>query len=318
MKEKDIITKAVSMNMPDIESIKEICVNQTIMINKDKYQKCIWIKRLTPIVFILLFVFILVLSGGTINHRYNLIATTTEEIYIVPHWDDLSIEEKYGEIEYNNSRYTSAISEINNSEIVNLLGETTASGYDVYNDKEYTINCSVYSIKSIASNAVVAVKFDEYEGYYSYINNSYNPESLGNLIDDLNLHKNLGFNKIYYSYWKDGILENGNYIQMEYTLSDTSVIWDILLSDTSLKNEGDTYYGATKMGISIDVKNVGHKNISLAVNDAGYLQTNILNTGKTFFIGKDKVEYFIDYVLTNGTGTRIQRDSETADTTKNE
>lgn len=306
LKEKDIITKAISVNMPDIVSIREICLNQKIMIKEEKRQKSIWLKRLTFIAFVILFIVIMVSDGNIINYYHNNIALTTEEeISIIPHWDDMSVEEKYSEIQLNSSRYTSMISDINNSEIVNLLGETTANGYDIYNDKEHTINCSVYSIKSISSNAVVAVKFAGYEGYYSYSNNYYIPTTLGDLINDLNLHENLVFNKIYYSYWKDGIVANGNYIQMEYTLDDTSVIWDLLLSDTSLKNDGDKFYGASEMSISIDVKNVGHKNISLAVNESGYLQTNILNTGKTFFIGKDKVENFIDYVLTNGTGNRI-------------
>jgi hypothetical protein len=48
------------------------------------------------------------------------------------------------------------------------------------------------------------------------------------------------------------------------------------------------------------VKTIGYRNISLSVDDRGYLQTNILDTGKSFYIGEDNVRAFVDYVLRNG------------------
>ena len=58
------------------------------------------------------------------------------------------------------------------------------------------------------------------------------------------------------------------------------------------------------MAIDIDVKVLGYKGIALGVTADGYLQTNIFDTPdspvKTFFIGKVKVQAFIDYVKANG------------------
>jgi len=45
---------------------------------------------------------------------------------------------------------------------------------------------------------------------------------------------------------------------------------------------------------------------NVAVDADGYLQTNILDTAKVFFIGKDKAQAFVDYVTTNGTATPIE------------
>ena len=59
------------------------------------------------------------------------------------------------------------------------------------------------------------------------------------------------------------------------------------------------------MDISIDVNIISYRNISLSVTDSGYLQTNILDTLKSFYIGEDAVQAFVDYVLGSGSGTVV-------------
>lgn len=186
---------------------------------------------------------------------------------------------------------------IASSEIGKKLYTVTMQGEDIYTDTTHTTKAAVYSVKSLSQTCVVAVQYEGENELYSFVNSSYTPATLGNLIDDLNLRENLVFHDIYYDYFDDK-----TYTAMRYSLPDPAVIWDLLLSDSSLKNEGDAHYSNDLMSISIDVKIVGHENISLAVNEDGYLQTNILNTGKSFFIGKDKVNAFVEYVKKNGKG----------------
>ena len=50
---------------------------------------------------------------------------------------------------------------------------------------------------------------------------------------------------------------------------------------------------------------LGYENISLGVTENGYLTTNILNTGKAFFIGAEKAQMFMDYVIENCEGYDI-------------
>jgi len=221
----------------------------------------------------------------------------------IKRWDERTVSEKYGNVGLNGSLYHVGREKIDPLLIGESLGESSAFGYDAYeNEQKKTIKCSLYSLKSISPKCAVAVKYEGWGGYFPFSTYDYVPATLGDLIHDLNLRENFVFNKIYYSYWKDGVVADGNYIMMEYTLPDTSVIWDLLLSDTSIKNAGDAHYIDSIMGVSIDVKVIGAKNIALSVNEDGYLQTNILATGKSFFIGQEKVQAFIDYVLDNGKG----------------
>jgi hypothetical protein len=252
------------------------------------------------------------------------------EIAIMPRWEEMSITAKYSLVMFNGVEYTvttvffdpfaasgfaadgrevAAFAgsqygtlEIAPTEIGELIGAATARGYDSYEGKEYTTDCEIYALHNIASECAVAVKFADDEGYYPFKNPYYVPATLGDLIEGLNLRENLVFNRIHYDYFEDGV-----YVMSVYTLPDYAVLWDLLLADTAAKHEPDMLLGASLMGVSIDVKVVGYRNVSLTVNDQGYLLTNILDSGKVFYIGEDRVQAFVDYVLANGTRTDVQQ-----------
>ena len=79
----------------------------------------------------------------------------------------------------------------------------------------------------------------------------------------------------------------------------------MLLSDRELKNVKDydsMNFGKELISVSINIELL-YRNISLAVTEDGYLTTNILDTGKAFFIGKEKAEEFYGYVRENCEGT---------------
>lgn len=231
----------------------------------------------------------------------------TREISVVKPWEQLSLREKYNNVKWNNQSYYVGGGKIDEITINNKLGSITAIGVDELNNhKKHSIKCDVYSIKSVSSQCIVAIKYQGYKGYYPFINSCYTPATLGDFIKDLNLKENLIINnKIYYSYWKDDVIAPGNYITMAYSLPDPSVIWDLLLSDASIKNSGDEHYTNSLMDVSIDIKITGEKNAALSVNEDGYLQTNILGTGKSFYIGKKNVNEFVKYVKKHGSGNAI-------------
>ena len=225
----------------------------------------------------------------------------------------MPITQKFSTVMFNGVEYSvstvlldpsgseSGTLEIDPAEIAELIGVSTSSGHDVYDDyKKYTINCEIYSMRSISSECAIAVKYEGHDGYFPFKNPHFIPETLGDLIDGLNLRENLVFNRIHYDYFEDDI-----YVSSVYTLPDYSVIWDLLLSDTTVRNETDVMNTVSIMGISIDINVVGYRNISLSVNDSGFLRTNILDTGKSFYIGEDTVQAFVGYVISNGNGTVV-------------
>ncbi|NLN82299.1 MAG: hypothetical protein GX136_07140, partial [Clostridiales bacterium] len=248
--------------------------------------------------------------------------TDKNETAVIPPWNELTITEKFRGINYNGIEYSSSSKdEINEKDIGKLLLNTTVTGYDnsLSEPKEYSIRCSIYALNKILPDCAIAVKFEGQDKYYPYLNVFYVPKTLGSFINDLNLRENLEFNNIIeYSF-----IQKNELITMKYTLPSTDNIWDMLLSDVNLKNAElenelelkDT--GLDLMSCSINVKKIGIKNISLAVTENGYLTSNIFSSA-TFYIGKEKVDAFVDYVIKNGTGTVIARSDISNDTDSSE
>ena len=123
----------------------------------------------------------------------------------------------------------------------------------------------------------------------------------------MNLRENIRVGTVYHSY-RD---ENGTIHDKEYAGLTVEKVWEMLLSDTSAINVADDYEWPTewknKMSIRIDVPLLDYTNISISLSQEGYLITHLLDAGKAFYIGEDKVAAFMEYVEQN---CRLQKENE--------
>ena len=223
-------------------------------------------------------------------------------------WNEMSISQQFGEVVYNNNEYTSRISKISKENIMENIGNTTLIGYDEDTKNTYRKKGDLYSIKGINEKSGIAVKFEDDTEYYVYVNSNYRPKTLGEFVEFLNLKENISFGTIYYNYWDKGANEN---IYVEFYNVDDEDIWQKLFSNLNLENvysDSATYISdnfSESIDISVDIPILGYKNISISLTDKGYLLTNILDTGKCFYIGEDKVQEFLDYIKKNYKGYKI-------------
>ena len=236
--------------------------------------------------------------------------TTISDTVIVPRWNEMSISQQFGEVEYTNNKYSSRIAKISKNNIIKNIGNTTLIGYDTYTKTTYSKKGDLYSIKGIAEKCAIAVKFEGDTDYYVYVNSYYRPRTLGEFIEVLNLKDNISFGTIYYNYWDKDSEEN---INVEFYDVDNAIIWNKLFSNLNLENiYSDNDIGkytserfSQSISISVDIPLLGYKNISVSLTDKGYMLTNILDTGKGFYIGKDKVKEFLEYIKENYDGYKI-------------
>ena len=236
--------------------------------------------------------------------------TTISDTVIVPRWNEMSISQQFGEVEYTNNKYSSRIAKISKNNIIKNIGNTTLIGYDTYTKTTYSKKGDLYSIKGIAEKCAIAVKFEGDTDYYVYVNSYYRPRTLGEFIEVLNLKDNISFGTIYYNYWDKDSEEN---INVEFYDVDNEIIWNKLFSNLNLENiysDNDTgKYTSERfsqsISISVDIPLLGYKNISVSLTDKGYMLTNILDTGKGFYIGEDKVKEFLEYIKENYDGYKI-------------
>ena len=233
-----------------------------------------------------------------------------ESVATVPKWNEMTISQQFIEVEYNNSKYTSRITKILSDNIIEKVGDATLTGYDTYSGTTYSKKAELYSIKDIADKCAIAVKFKEDNDYYVYVNSYYRPTTLGELMRDLNLEEITSFETIYYKYWDEDSKEN---INVEFYGVDNKIIQQKLFNNKNLENiYSDNDIGkytserfSKSINISVDISLLGYKNISVSLTDKGYLLTNILDTGKGFYIGEDKVQEFLDYIKENYDGYKI-------------
>ena len=223
--------------------------------------------------------------------------SSEQDSYEIPRWDDMTVTQKFPYLSFNGYEYSTADRTVPEESTGKKITSATLTGKDVYTGKTYAINADIYEITGISKNCAVSLKFEGYDELYVCRNSGYRPETLGQLTDDLNLRETLTFGKAYAT-----VKKGDTYTETEYSGLDGEKVWEMLLSDRELKNVKDydsMNFGGTLVSVSINIELLGYENISLTVTEDGYLTTNILDTGKAFFIGKEKAEEFYGYVREN-------------------
>lgn len=231
-------------------------------------------------------------SGETVTNP----AIYTEEIATVLRWEDITNARRYGELKTGDMTYSTMDCELSADKADEFLCDCEMTGYDIYTDKTYTTKAQVYSIKNISEKCAVAVKFQDEDKYYVYTNFYYSPDSLGEMINDLNLRETLSFGIAYYGYEDT---DADAYVTRVYADFDDSIVWNMLLSDEGVKNTPFDGFYESGVDISISIPLLGFENISFDVTAEGYIVTNIMHTRKCFFVGKEKTEAFCEYLSEN-------------------
>ena len=227
---------------------------------------------------------------------------TQHELAVIPRWEEMSISVQFPEFTVGEIRYTTRVTPIDAARIGDRLGEALSQGYDIYTDTAHEAPLEYYAIRGISTECALAAKFRENEGYYVYVNSWYRPETLEELITALDLRENMTFGNFYSSYFH----EDRRHEEVTFHDPDDSIVWEKLLADTSLPNVWDEigWYGSV-FSVSVNIPLLGYENISLWLTEDGHLCTNILDSGKAFFIGEEAVRQFIYYVVTHCTDRTV-------------
>lgn len=174
--------------------------------------------------------------------------------------------------------------------------ETTKDGTKI----EHKINGNIYTVKDLSEYAVLAVQFEGDSVYYHYYNSWYKPNTLGDMINDLNISSDIISETVFLTDYSE------SYQDRKFTGVDGDVIWNMIMYDTSLSNVYDYTHstGLTlvrKIGFSVNIEHLGRTNISLGLTEEGYILTNIVHMGAAFYVGEDKTQEVIDFVVNNYT-----------------
>lgn len=225
-----------------------------------------------------------------------------------PKWSQLGVSEQYPVVSLGGDLYESRVKKISVEQIGNLISPVMMTQIDTQK-KKHEIDAELYEIKNISTRCAIAVRYEDYDGFYVFVNPAYKPNTLGDLIDSLNLRETLTFGHIYCEEW-----QNEEYVLMEYSMDNLAAsVWALLLDTPQVSMSKDREYGEEMMTISINLVELGYENVALSITEDGYLQTNLLGTGKLFYIGEGKTRMFANYIREYAKGRILSRGSGTVD-----
>lgn len=228
-------------------------------------------------------------------------ATGIAETAVIPHWDAMQDCERFNGMDYDGEEYHTTCKLLSAETVGEKLSTVKLAGYDVYADKEYTKAAEAYKISGIAPDCAVAVQFEDSDDYCIYIRTWKEFETLGDMIESLDLNNTLETGAVRFG---ESFVRNRDG-SSEYHVFEAEVpeekIREMLLSDESLPNvydDAESPFRKECFEISVDVPEIGCENHAIELTEDGYLRTNILETGKEFYIGEKRVREFMEYVET--------------------
>ena len=165
-------------------------------------------------------------------------ATWLETGNALKKWDEMDLNEKFtsfelGGIEYSVSRRDEPLAE---GDVGASLGKVNLEGYDFYTDQTHSSAGEAFELRGISKECALALRFEGDETAYVYVNRWYSPGTLGDFASDLNFAENLTFGGADMNRFDD----DGNFSRVEFEDFEDSAVWDMILSDGSLENLGDT------------------------------------------------------------------------------
>lgn len=220
-------------------------------------------------------------------------------------WDEMTVTEKYHTLLFGEEQYTSKSVSVSEEQLGEYIGEYTLRGFDMAaesDDMLRTVTGKAFEIKGVLKDCAVAVQIDGYEGNYVYIDSGYRSGTLGEFLDAMSLEENMTFGPVDY-YYEPHI----NVLSaIEYDSVDVNVIRSLIFDNREARavDLSERMLPST-IRISLDIPLLGFKDSSFWLTDDGYLITNILNSGKAFFIGEEQTVQFKKYVIENHKGYEL-------------
>jgi len=204
--------------------------------------------------------------------------------------EDNNFTLKFGDKEYYNSGAALSVS---------AIGEEIGD-FEVLDREKNSSTAKVFALSDVSSEFAVAVQYSGSNNYHVYRNTWYQPETVGQLIDDLELEKFLNINSVYYQEYKP---EHKNVMYM----ADRELLWNTIFGDRTLETTGshddhvvsissiDRSEKYCELEIGCDMPVYGRFNFGIKVYMNGAVFTNLVERGTHFNIGAEKAQALIEH-----------------------
>ena len=248
-------------------------------------------------------------------------ASSLVDTAVVVPWENRAINDKYRLLSYNNANYASYLYPAIEQEYIGELLEDSIvmKGEEVTYENDDTVvvshetTASLYKINHFSQDLIVAVKFQEDDGYYWYknVSNQEQYQNLGVFLNKVDLSEAATFMDGFYDY-----VDGNKRVRYQYQgLSKEQVINTVFvnpnapfLKEVELPNGETKYYSQYSNYISVPIyipmlhlETSSNGASGFSIYDNGFMELTFMNKKDWFYLGEDSYQTFKDY-LTNLTG----------------
>lgn len=256
----------------------------------------VWIRFVAAacLIFVVGLLALPMLQAGKNDGRYKYTAFQQSEAALVLHWEDMTLSERYTGMTLNGQKYRTRGLAVGEELLGEMIGTCKAEGYDVYTNKTYWEEFSVYEIADIRDQKLVAVAMES--KYYVFLVDDFAPPAtFGQLMETYNLAENLALTRF-------------SLDERYYSLENDDAIWQILVecADAPVVEDDDFRVSGKYISFTATSEALGVYKRVFYVTEDGYVKTNALDYGYVYFIGTEAAGRIMEYVLSNATETEAE------------
>lgn len=204
-----------------MDEISDEHINEAV--NYEAKAKKLNLKKIIPLAACFVFVIVAVIAGAGLlesplpsTEPTNIGEPTCAPTQApVRDWEELTYGEKFGNITYGDKSYIYGFDMVSEKKIGEHLS-TANLEVEYLLDDRHSATAEIYEVKSISTELLIAVRFaqDEKGEYYIYICPGYAPETLGDLLDGIDITNTvnlIGCTAIYYKEYANGDFTEAGY-----------------------------------------------------------------------------------------------------------
>lgn len=221
----------------------------------------------------------------------------TVDCMVAPKWDEMDDCMRYCTLTWNGVEYVTRLIYVHPQNEGTPLGNEFVKGFDFYTDEVHEKEVEVLSIVGIDPEAAVAVRHDDGRPY-AYANAYYIPGTLQDLMNALNIEGEMTTGLVSYA---DPARRGKS--DVVYEDMPTEMLLEFLRVNKDAKLETtDPIDELPRMTVDVSIDLIGYHHVAFSFYESGYVMTNLLETGKYFYVGKEQVNEFVHNVTDNYTG----------------
>lgn len=243
----------------------------------------------------------------------------SSDVYYVAPWDERTIYDQYRMVRYNSINYYCyqypSVEEQYIGELLTSDLEVTSVETTYENNNPVSVNhettAALYEINGFDSSYLLAVRFNEDDGYYWYKNITDQEQyaTLGDFLDKVDLNQVASFPYAFYDF-----VDNDKRVRYQYDNLDKSQVMNNVFADPDVEFKKEVelpggvtkYYSQYTNYISVPIY-MPRLHLTTSSNgasgfsfyDNGFMELTFLNKKDLFYIGEENYQTLKDYILAN-------------------